>query len=146
MTAKKTENQEAQAFPEPSKDEILQARADGVKDAIKESTKDAYKTGANEGYGTSESSTKTFEGSKDVSAIQDWVDLDIKELEKRIKGDGERPITEARIVGLLEVERSGKNRTEVVQVLCKRLGIKSPYEATAAGPAYTNDTTSLSKL
>jgi hypothetical protein len=37
------------------------------------------------------------------------------------------------------MERSGKNRTDVVEVICAVLGIKSPYEVTDAGPSYTND-------
>lgn len=47
-------------------------------------------------------------------------------------------LTEGQIAGLLETERSGKNRTDIVKVLCDRLGIKSPYEVTSAGPAWTN--------
>lgn len=47
-------------------------------------------------------------------------------------------LTEGQIAGLLETERSGKNRTDIVKVLCDRLGIKSPYEVTSAGPNYTN--------
>jgi hypothetical protein len=48
------------------------------------------------------------------------------------------PLTEGQIAGLLETERSGKNRTDIVQVLCDRLGIATPYEVTSAGPNYTN--------
>jgi hypothetical protein len=48
------------------------------------------------------------------------------------------PLTEGQIAGLLETERSGKNRTDIVKVLCDRLGIATPYEVTSAGPNYTN--------
>jgi hypothetical protein len=47
-------------------------------------------------------------------------------------------LTEGQIAGLLETERSGKNRTDTVNVLCTRLGIATPYEVTSAGPNYTN--------
>jgi hypothetical protein len=48
------------------------------------------------------------------------------------------PLTEGQIAGLLETERSGKNRTDIVKVLCDRLKIATPYEVTSAGPNYTN--------
>jgi hypothetical protein len=46
----------------------------------------------------------------------------------------------------LGLERSGQNRTEHVKVLCERLGVKSPYEVTQAGPAWTNDQTLLTEI
>ena len=64
----------------------------------------------------------------------------------RIDQHADNAISESKIAGLLEMERSGRNRTEHVQVLCKRLGVKSPTEVTDAGPAYTNDTTQTNKL
>lgn len=145
QAAAKTAKPHNDAFPEPSKSEIVAARAQGVKDAIQESTKDAYKTGANEGYGDSQSAGTKFEGMREVFHLQHLVDLHPDELKKTLDGtvDTKVALTEAQIAGLLEVERSGKNRTDVVKVLCERLGVKSPAEVTAAGPAYTNDITRL---
>jgi hypothetical protein len=37
--------------------------------------------------------------------------------------------------GLLDLERSGQNRTEYVEALCKRLGVDDPRDVTHAGPA-----------
>lgn len=71
----------------------------------------------------------------------DWLlDLDPDALTKTLKGEGDlSPIpTQGQIASLLEMERSGRNRTDVVEALCDVLGIKSPYEVTDAGPAYTN--------
>lgn len=132
----------SEAFPEPSKAETIAARKQGVVDAIAESTKEAYMRGANEGYGDSDGNARIFQGTKDVFRLLPMLDLDVVELKKQLDGKTERPLSEAQIAGLLEAERSGKNRTEWVKVFCERLGIKSPYEATAAGPNYTNDTSS----
>jgi hypothetical protein len=77
-----------------------------------------------------------------VFQIQDLVDLDPKALKERLSKDNKAPsLTQGQVAGLLEVERSGKNRTDVVKVLCEHLKITSPYEVTNAGPAYTNDVT-----
>lgn len=145
--AKKEENK---AFPEPKPAEIKAARADGVKDAIRESTKDAYISGANEGYGDDSAVTQRFTGVREVGHLQDLVDLPEDDLGDLLDGKGDHPrsgrLTDAQVAGLLEVERSGKNRTGHVKVLMKRLGVKSPYEVTSAGPAYTNDTTNITAL
>jgi hypothetical protein len=145
MVAKKNE-----AFPEPKPAEIKEAKAEGVKDAIRESTKDAYISGANEGYGDNDTATQRFTGVREVGHLQDLVDLPEDDLADLLHGKGDHArsgtLTEAQIAGLLEVERSGKNRTGHVRLFCKRLGIKSPYEVTSAGPAYTNDTTNITAL
>jgi hypothetical protein len=137
------------AFPEPKPAEIKSLRAEGVKEAIKESTKDAYIAGANEGYGD-DASGERFGGSREVSHLQDLVDLPEDDLADLLDGKGDHVhsgrLSEGQIAGLLEVERSGKNRTNVVRLLCKRLKIKSPYEATAAGPAFTNDTSNITPV
>lgn len=143
----KTENK---AFPEPKAAEIASLRAEGVKDAIKESTKDAYIAGANEGYGDDSAVTQRFTGIREVGHLQDLVDLPEDDLSDILNGKGDHVrsgrLTEAQVAGLLEVERSGKNRTNVVRLLCKSLGVKSPYEVTTAGPAHTNDTTNITAL
>jgi hypothetical protein len=77
--------------------------------------------------------------------------VDIEPVEamiSRIRGEDGKgtALHESQVAGLLEVERSGKNRTDTVKALCDHLGIKSPYEVTAAGPAFTNDVTAVTKL
>jgi hypothetical protein len=136
----------SEAFPAPTKEEIVEARAEGVKDAIRESHKEAYMRGANEGYGDAPASGPTIVMDRGVFQLQDLLDLDVDALAERVSEKNENPITEGKIAGLLEVERSGKNRTDYVKVLMDRLGIKSPYEVTSAGPAFTNDTTPTTKL
>jgi hypothetical protein len=148
--AKAPKPAENKAFPEPKPAEIKEARAEGVKDAIRESTKDAYVSGANEGYGDDAAVTQRFTGVREVGHLQDLVDLPEDALDDLLNGKGDHArsgtLTEAQIAGLLEVERSGKNRTNIVKLMCKRLGIKSPYEVTSAGPAFTNDTTNVTPV
>lgn len=135
-----------EAFPEPSKAEIINARADGVLDAIKESTKDAYKAGANETTGNPDLAPQRIVMDKEVFTIQHLVDGGVDALNEAIDPKKPNPLSEGKIAGLLEVERSGKNRTDVVRALCVRLGVKSPREVTDAGPAWTQDTTPVSKV
>jgi len=57
-----------------------------------------------------------------------------------------KPFSEEDAKGLLALERAGQNRTDYVKVLMDRLKIDSPYDVTDAGPPYTNDQTSVTKL
>jgi len=72
------------------------------------------------------------------------IDLGLDAFKDAIAEDADNAIPESKVAGLLELERSGKNRTEYVNALCKRLGVKSPLEVTGAGPSHTNDVTPVS--
>lgn len=75
------------------------------------------------------------------------LDLSADELESRLTDPkADNPIASENARGLLALERSGRNRTNYVQMLCKVIGVKSPLEVTTAGPAYTNDTTAVTPL
>lgn len=82
----------------------------------------------------------------DVQQYASLLDLSPEEFEKRIDPKAEKGIPESKVAGLLGMERSGQNRTEFVQLMMKRLDVKSPYEVTPAGPAWTNDIRKLSAL
>ena len=135
------------AFPEPKAEEIVEARKEGVIDAIKSSTADAFKRGANEGYGDApgpDSEKRRIEVDHNVFNLAPLLDLSAEELKKRVDPKAEGSLSEGKVAGLLETERSGRNRTEHVKVLVERLGVKSAYDVTDAGPPYTNDTSSTS--
>jgi len=141
MTAEKNE-----AFPTPKPAAVKKAREEGITEAIKESTKEAYKRGADEGYGEGEDEPRSWVGTADIINLLPILDLGLEPFKDAIDEKAEAPITEARIAGLLEAERSGKNRTEYIKALMKRLDVKHVHEVTAAGPAYTVDTTNISDL
>ncbi len=142
----KKEEKPAAAFPEPSKADIVEAKAQGIKEAIAESTKNAYLSGAAEGYGDSDGNVRVFGGTRDVMQLLHLLDGSAEALKERVGEKSEIPLSEGKIAGLLEAERSGKNRTEYVKVLCERLKVSSPYEVTDAGPAFTHDTSNVSAL
>ena len=73
-----------------------------------------------------------------VAHIWDILDLAPDQLKERLDSDDHIALSQGQVAGLLEVERSGKNRADIVQVLVDWLGITSPYEVTDAGPNYTN--------
>jgi hypothetical protein len=115
---------------------VKEAQLDGIKEAISESAKSRFLStdGIPEGE-----DVRTIRPTYDVFQLQHLVDLDPVALKDRLNSKDDFVLTEGQVAGLLEVERSGKNRTDIVKVLCDHLGIDSPYEVTNAGPNYTND-------
>jgi hypothetical protein len=126
--------------------EVEKARNEGVSEAIKENAKDAYNY-ATEGQlpGDPPKQNYTFSDAH-TNMIDGLLGLAGDELAKAIAPDADSPLSDDQVANLLKLERAGPNRTEQVQVLCKRLGVKSPYEVTNAGPGYTNDVTNVTKL
>ncbi len=87
-----------------------------------------------------------WQGSDEINGWEHYLDLGPDALKDAVdKKDG---IPEEKVAGLLILERNGKNRTEYVKLLKRRLGIKDITKELpqAGGPGYTNDTTNLSDL
>ncbi|MDH7638952.1 hypothetical protein [Sphingomonas oryzagri] len=125
-------------LPDVPASKVKEAQLSGIQDAIAEGAKARFKaTDGIEDNDPEPGITPTY----DVFHLQDLVDLDPDALKDTLNGKGDRPVSlsEGQVAGLLEVERSGKNRTDIVKVLCDYLGIETPYEVTDAGPNYTND-------
>lgn len=146
MTDKKT----TVAGVDLTKSEIEGAKKDGVLEAIQDGGKlaavvdsqvqsDLNKAGERQAKQVPADLHSTF--------LAPLLDLSKDELERRLtdaKAPDPIPHDDAR--GLLALERSGKNRTGYVKMLMKVIDVKSPYEVTTAGPAYTNDETSITDL
>jgi hypothetical protein len=128
-----------ETLPDLSRKDVEEAKKAGALEAVQESAKQRFKSSDGIAVNDTEAGiTKT----NDVFHLQDMVDMDPDALKAALDGKGPpgtASLSEGQIAGLLEVERSGKNRTDIVKVLCDRLGIKTPYEVTDAGPNYTND-------
>lgn len=126
-------------LPDVPASKVKEAQMEGIKEAISESAKRQFEAtdGSTPGDEPEAGITKT----NDATHMDYLLDLDPDALADTLAGKGDlKPIpTQGQTASLLEMERSGKNRTDVVEVLVKALGIKSPYEVTDAGPAYTND-------
>lgn len=158
MTAKKTdsgvdmtnapagtteEQNDPRPVPELTAAEREQAEKDGVKAAIAQSAQTNFAT---------RSATESASGGDrwpDRHEIMPWaptLDLSLEAFKAAVAADAEPAIPEGKIAGLVELERSGKNRTEYVKALCDRLGVKSPYEVTSAGPGFTNDVSSVNPI
>lgn len=145
-----TEKIKAVADTELSTKEVAQAKHDGALEYVKDASKRAMATDT----GTTSDFEKAAEQqSKQVPAdfqstfFAPLLDLSVDELEHRLTDpNAEHPIGHEHARGLLALERSGRNRTDQVKMLCKVIGVKSPFEVTSAGPAYTNDTTSITPL
>jgi hypothetical protein len=140
-----TNTEDSKLTPTLTDAETVAAEKQGVKNAVTQSAQTNFAT---------QSATENndeYAGDKwpDRHEIMQWshlVDLGLDEFKAAIKDGAVPNMPESKIAGLLELERSGKNRTEYVEALCKRLGVKSPLEVTSAGPGHTNDVTSLTKL
>jgi hypothetical protein len=130
----------------PSTSDVESARNEGVTEAIKENAKDAYQY-ATDGQLPGEPAQQRFMGSdRHTNLIDGMLALSADALTEAVDPKADAPLSDDQVANLLKLERAGPNRTENVQVLCQRLGVKSPYEVTDAGPDYTNDTTNVTKL
>lgn len=129
----------------PSTADVQKARNEGVTEAIKENAKDAYNY-ATDGQLPGEPPARQFTGSDDIMQYAGLLSLSAADLASRVAPNAVAPVPEEKVAGLLALERAGQNRTDYVQLLCKRLGVKSPYEVTSAGPPHTNDTTNITAL
>lgn len=132
--------------PELSQAEVTAAEKEGVKEALKKSAETNFST-----QSATENNDPDYTGDRwsdrhEIMMYEHMVKLGLDEFVAAVKEGATPNIPEGKIAGLLELERSGQNRTEYVRALCKRLGVKSPVEVTSAGPGHTNDVTSLSKL
>lgn len=160
MTAKKnTAKQQAKSAAEtakvgaensglaaPSTAQVEKARNEGVTDAIKDQAKDAYKY-ATDGQLPGEQPARQFTDSDShTNMIDGMLALGPDELEKAVDEKADAPLSEGQVANLLKLERAGPNRTAQVQILCKRLKVKTPFEVTSAGPAYTNDVSNVTPL
>lgn len=117
---------------------VAEAQMEGIKSAIAESAAQQFKS--TDGVATTSEPEPGITPTYDVFHLQDRLELSPDALTDWMKGKGGEAVPSlSQVAGLVEVERSGKNRTDVVKALCKHLGIKSPYEVTDAGPGYTND-------
>ncbi len=122
----------------PSTSDVQKARNEGVTEAIKENAKDAYNY-ATDGQLPGEPANQRFLGSDQHSNMIDgMLSMSPQALEEAVAEKADVPLSEDQVANLLKLERAGQNRTPYVHLLCKRLKVKSPYEVTNAGPAYTN--------
>lgn len=123
-------------LPDLPKKDVEAAKKEGALDAVREGAKQRFKSSDGIAQNDPEPGPQA---TYDVFHLQHMVDMDPDALKAALDGKATPALTEGQIGGLIEVERSGKNRTDIVKVLCDRLGIKSPYEVTDAGPAWTED-------
>lgn len=125
-------------LPDLKAKEVAEAKKDGIKQAIAEGAAAQFKQ--TDGIPFGDEPKPAIIKTNDAMHMGYLLDLQPDVLTKTLKGEGDlKPIpTQGQIASLLEMERSGKNRTDVVQALCDVLGIDSPYEVTDAGPAWTN--------
>lgn len=149
MTDKTTNTAEQEAaqaagLPKVSQSEIDKAKKEGVLEAARESAKDSYKF-ATDGQLPSEPTGPQYPGHDDIMQWEPLLGLGVDEFKARIAEKSDNPVPEEKVYGLLALERNGQNRTDYVQAMMSRLGLKAD-ELPGGGPGYTNDTTPISAL
>lgn len=137
-------------IPDLSQTEVKAAKKEGATDYIKDGVAAAMSadTGTTGDADLSAERTK-FQVAPDINStdIAPLLNLSVDDLTKRLKSKAVEDAIDFEVAkGLLALERSGKNRTGYVKALCSAIGVKSPYEVTIAGPAYTNDETAVTEL
>lgn len=141
------EGAERAGIAAPSLSEVEKARNKGVTDAIKEQAKDAYEY-ATDGQLPGEPAlpgvTNTGEHTNMLTGM---LSLGPDGLEAAIDEKAPSTLSDEQVANLLALERNGPNRTAHVQILCKRLKIKTPVGVPGAGgPGYTRDVTNITDL
>ncbi|WP_343518098.1 hypothetical protein [Sphingomonas sp.] len=135
--------------PDLSAAEVKAAQKEGVKENVKQYTRArlAADTGTD---GDIEETAKRDQmrvpADLNTTFIAPLLNLGLDEFKDRVAEKAKEPLDENTVKGLLALERNGKNRTDYVQALMKRLGVKTPYDVANGGPGYTNDVTSVSAL
>jgi len=142
------EGAERTGLAAPSVSQVEKARNEGVTEAIKEQAKDAYEYATDGQLPGEAPQTRQFTMSDaHTNMIDGLLGLGPDELEERVDEKADSPLSEDQVANLLKLERNGPNRTLHVQVLCKRLKVKSPLEVPGAGTApYTNDVSNLTPI
>lgn len=131
-------------LPPLSESELDAARKEGAKQDVQESAKGAHHF-LTAGNLPGDPPSRQFTGSDEIMRFAPLLDLGIDDFTARIAEDERRPVPEEKVYGLLALERNGKNRTEYVRAMMKRLDLKAG-ELPGGGPDYTNDVTPVSKL
>jgi hypothetical protein len=131
----------------PSAEEIAAAEKEGVLKRVKEAA-NTQKMDELKGEGPKGPKYFNLFG---TNQIEHLTDIGLDALEKAIDPKADEPLDENVVANLLALERNGKNRTDFVQLLMKRLKIKGYDDLRAqipwaGGPDYTNDVTAVSKL
>lgn len=140
------EGAERSGLAAPSTGAVEKARNEGVTEAIREDAKEAYRYSVDGQLPGDPPAPRPINTGAHSNFLEGMRGLGPDELEAAVDEKADAPLSEEQVANLLEMERSGQNRTPHVQILCKRLKIKSPYEVTAAGPAYTNDVSSITEI
>lgn len=141
MTAKKAD--EIQNFPELTEAEKTAAEKEGVKAAIKQSAQTNFTTrSATE----SDAPGDRWPDRHEIMRWEHLLSLDLVAFEEAIDAKAEPAVPESKVAGLVELERSGKNRKQYCDILTKRLGVSSVYEVTSAGPGYMNEVSQVTAI
>lgn len=125
--------------------EKAKAQKEGAKQDVQETAKDAHHA-LTDGIQLGDPAPgDKYHGWDEIQMWAYILDLGVDEFEARISDKGDNAIPDAKVYGLLALERNGKNRTPYVKACMKRLKLKSD-ELPGGGPDYTNDISNLSKL
>lgn len=141
MTTKKTED-----AAKPSQSEVAEAQKEGVLDKVRENqTTQDIDILKGEDPEPARFAQVNLDG---TNLLEPLTDLGLEGLEAAIDPKKDEPLSEEVVAKLLILERNGKNRTDFVQLLMKRLKIKDIRKELpqAGGPDYTNDVSAVSKL
>lgn len=133
-------------LPDLSKAEVEKAKHDGAVEYIKDGVagtmaSDTGTTG--DADAAAEAQAKRVRADLNTTPLEPLLNLGLDAFKDTVSEDADKPIDEDSIRGLLALERNGRNRTDYVRALMKRLDVKSPYEVTHGGPGYTNDVSNV---
>ena len=132
---------------QPTPEEIAEANKQGVLDKVRENAN----TQADPSVQGEPPEGDTYIGKSEIMPWAHYVDYDLDTLKAALDPKADNAIADNKVAGLLGLERGGKNRTDFVKAYMDRLRkanpkLKSVYDVTDAGPAWTNDVSSVTKI
>lgn len=132
---------------QPTADEIAEANKEGVLDRVRESA-NLQDDSSIEGELPQ---GDQYIGKSEIMQYEYFLDFSLDQLKAALDPKADNAIPDNKVAGLLGLERGGKNRTQFVKLYFDRLKkanprLKSVYDVTNAGPAYTNDVSNVTDI
>lgn len=131
----------------PTENEIVDAKKDGNIEAIK----DSAKVVPDADILANDPEPFKYHGYDEIQMYAFWLDRPVDDI-KKAHEDGQIP--DAKLYGLLALERNGRNRTDYVKYIVDTLKLKDDLKddqpladaLPGGGPSYTHDTTNITDL
>jgi len=124
--------------------DVIAARSEGAKDAVKEAAKDSYKA-LTDGALPGAPPIVPYMNHDESQRYAYLLEYNLTQFQELVAGKADYKPDDTQVYGLLNLERNGQNRTPYVKAMMDRLKLEADA-LPGGGPAYTNDLTNITEL